>query len=170
MTLNGVTALFCVISANSGSIRAHCVKVHVRYLISWWVLVLAVTAGVFPPRLAADQTSNKQNILRRSSWPLTTLSLRVCRPSRLCRYIAAVEFSLKSVQTVLNIFVHVLFSVRRWLNIMTFRPVLEMTIVRLAIARHRWSLMQLQCCTSAILLLTARTDSCSVLAPSGVWK
>jgi len=32
-------ALFCVISANSGSFRAHCVKVHVRYLISWWVLV-----------------------------------------------------------------------------------------------------------------------------------
>jgi len=37
--LNGVMALFCVISANSGSFRAHCVKVHVRYLISWWVLV-----------------------------------------------------------------------------------------------------------------------------------
>ena len=32
-------ALFCTISANSGSFRAHCVKVHVRYLISWWVLV-----------------------------------------------------------------------------------------------------------------------------------
>jgi len=32
-------ALFCVISANLGSFRAHCVKVHVRYLISWWVLV-----------------------------------------------------------------------------------------------------------------------------------
>ena len=32
-------ALFCVISANSGSFRAHCVKVHVRYFISWWVLV-----------------------------------------------------------------------------------------------------------------------------------
>ena len=31
--------LFCVISANSGSFRAHCIKVHVRYLISWWVLV-----------------------------------------------------------------------------------------------------------------------------------
>jgi len=39
MTFNGVMALFCVISANSGSFRAHCVKVHVRYLISWWVLV-----------------------------------------------------------------------------------------------------------------------------------
>ena len=34
-------ALLCVISANSGSFRAHCVKVHVRYLISWWVLVVA---------------------------------------------------------------------------------------------------------------------------------
>jgi len=33
-------ALFCVISTNSGSFWAHCVKVHVRYLISWWVLVL----------------------------------------------------------------------------------------------------------------------------------
>jgi len=32
-------ALFCVVSAKSGSFRAHCVKVHVRYLISWWVLV-----------------------------------------------------------------------------------------------------------------------------------
>jgi len=41
MTLNGVMALFCVISTNSGSFRAHCVKVHVRYLISWWVLVKA---------------------------------------------------------------------------------------------------------------------------------
>jgi len=28
-----------VISANSGSFREHCVKVHVRYLISLWVLV-----------------------------------------------------------------------------------------------------------------------------------
>jgi len=32
--------LFCVISANSGSFWAHCVKTHVRYLISWWVLVI----------------------------------------------------------------------------------------------------------------------------------
>ena len=41
MTLNGVMALFfCVISANSGSFRVHCVKVHVRYLISWRVLVV----------------------------------------------------------------------------------------------------------------------------------
>ena len=44
MTLNGVMALFCVISANSGSFRAHCIKVHVRYLISWWVLVYQLTA------------------------------------------------------------------------------------------------------------------------------
>jgi len=35
------SALFCVISANSGSSWAHCVKVHVRYLISWWVVVCA---------------------------------------------------------------------------------------------------------------------------------
>jgi len=34
MILNGVMALFCVISANSGSFRAHCVKVHFRYLFS----------------------------------------------------------------------------------------------------------------------------------------
>jgi len=34
-----IMALFCVISANSGSFRAHCVKVHVRYVISWSVLV-----------------------------------------------------------------------------------------------------------------------------------
>jgi len=43
MTLNGVMAVILRISANSGSFRAHCVKVHVRYLISWWVLVRAVT-------------------------------------------------------------------------------------------------------------------------------
>ena len=43
MTLHGVMALFCVISANSASFRAHCVNVHVRYLISWWVLVLSLT-------------------------------------------------------------------------------------------------------------------------------
>ena len=30
---------YCVISANSGSFGAHCIKVHVCYLISWWVLV-----------------------------------------------------------------------------------------------------------------------------------
>jgi len=30
MTLNGVMALFCVISANMSGFRAHCVKVHVR--------------------------------------------------------------------------------------------------------------------------------------------
>jgi len=41
MTLNGVMALFCIISANSGSFRAHCVKIHVHYLI-WWVLVTKI--------------------------------------------------------------------------------------------------------------------------------
>jgi len=40
MTLNGVMALFSVISANWDSFRAQCAKVHVRYLISWWVLVI----------------------------------------------------------------------------------------------------------------------------------
>ena len=52
MTLNGVMALFCVISANSGSFRVHCVKVHVRYLISWWVLVYFVTEREAPSVVA----------------------------------------------------------------------------------------------------------------------
>jgi len=42
VTLNDLerrNGVFCVTSANSGSFRAHCVKVHVRYLISWWVLL-----------------------------------------------------------------------------------------------------------------------------------
>jgi len=41
--LNGLWPLFCVISANSGSFRAHCVKVHVRLYISslrWPVTVI----------------------------------------------------------------------------------------------------------------------------------
>jgi len=38
-------ALFCVILANSGSFRAYCVRVHVRYLISWWVLVFPVSVS-----------------------------------------------------------------------------------------------------------------------------
>ena len=53
MTLNSVMALFCVISANSGSFRAHCVKVHVRYLISWWVLVIQIgslSSELYPSR------------------------------------------------------------------------------------------------------------------------
>ena len=37
-------ALFFVISANSGSFRAHCIKVHVRDLMSWCVLVLVDNA------------------------------------------------------------------------------------------------------------------------------
>jgi len=40
-------ALFCVVSANSGIFRAHCVKVHVRYLIYWWVLVLFLVVLVW---------------------------------------------------------------------------------------------------------------------------
>jgi len=39
VTLNGVMVLFCIFSANSGSFQVHCVKVHIRYLICWWVLV-----------------------------------------------------------------------------------------------------------------------------------
>jgi len=44
--LNGVMGLFCVVSANSGIFRAHCVKVHVRYLIYWWVLVIIVRYAI----------------------------------------------------------------------------------------------------------------------------
>jgi len=44
-------ALFCVISANSGSFRAHCVKVHVRYLISWWVLVYGSHVSAIGPNV-----------------------------------------------------------------------------------------------------------------------
>jgi len=40
---NGVILRF--FSANSRSFRAHCVKVHVRYLISWCVLVNIVNRG-----------------------------------------------------------------------------------------------------------------------------
>jgi len=40
VTLNDLERHNGVISANSGSFRAHWVKVHVRYLISWWVLVI----------------------------------------------------------------------------------------------------------------------------------
>jgi len=41
MTLNGVIAVILRYRYFSefGSFRAHCVKVHVRCLISWWVLV-----------------------------------------------------------------------------------------------------------------------------------
>jgi len=40
MTLNGVMAVILRYFSEFGSFRAHCVKVHVRYLISWWVLVV----------------------------------------------------------------------------------------------------------------------------------
>ena len=36
-------AVILLISANSGTFRAYCVKVHVRYLICWWVLVCYLT-------------------------------------------------------------------------------------------------------------------------------
>jgi len=39
VTLNDLERRKGIISANSGSFRVHSVKVHVRYLISWWVLV-----------------------------------------------------------------------------------------------------------------------------------
>ena len=47
MTLNGVVALFCVISANSGSFREHCVKVHVRYLV--YVFAYFIKLGFADP-------------------------------------------------------------------------------------------------------------------------
>ena len=47
MTVNSVIVLFCVISANSGSFNALCVKVHIRYLISWWVLVLELWLQIY---------------------------------------------------------------------------------------------------------------------------
>jgi len=43
MTLNGVMAVILRYSSNSGIFRVHCVKVHVRCLISWWVLVVFCT-------------------------------------------------------------------------------------------------------------------------------
>ena len=43
-------ALFCVISANSGSFRAHCVKVHVRYLIPDEFLLKLGAASLRPPK------------------------------------------------------------------------------------------------------------------------
>jgi len=42
VTLNDLERRNGVISANSRSFRAHCVKVHVRYLNSWWDLVVLI--------------------------------------------------------------------------------------------------------------------------------
>jgi len=39
MTLNGVMVVILRYFSEFGSFRAHCVKVHIRYLICWWVLV-----------------------------------------------------------------------------------------------------------------------------------
>ena len=39
MTLNGVMALFCVISVNLVVFGAHCVKVHVHYLTPYELLL-----------------------------------------------------------------------------------------------------------------------------------
>ena len=47
VTLNDLERRNGVISANSGSFRAHCVKVHVRYLISWWVVVVTARRGLW---------------------------------------------------------------------------------------------------------------------------
>jgi len=41
MTLNSVMAVILRYFSEFGySFQAHCVKVHVRYLISWWVLIV----------------------------------------------------------------------------------------------------------------------------------
>ena len=60
-------ALFCIISANSGSFRAHCVRVHVRYLISWWVLVtVAINSKSFPWPVHSVQETSPNFLLRRT--------------------------------------------------------------------------------------------------------
>jgi len=85
MTLNGVMALVCVISANSASFRAHCVKIHVRYLISWWVLVRPVVsyrwvhismARAFSERLVlhVDSIMTRWKLMHDCSWILSTSS------------------------------------------------------------------------------------------------
>jgi len=66
MTLNGVMALFCVISANSGSFRAHCVKVHDRYLIS------QVTEGI----LKLETVSIAEPLQNRQRAPLMLSTLQ----------------------------------------------------------------------------------------------
>jgi len=58
-------ALFCVISANSGSFRAHCVKVHVRYLISWWVLVWLFKLCATQPTVYSITSSHFQSLVHR---------------------------------------------------------------------------------------------------------
>jgi len=73
MTLNGVMALFGVISSNPGSFRVHSVKVHVRYLISWWsdnVLSLRL-----PIWLAVHSRQFGSTWLGFSRWPLSAASL-----------------------------------------------------------------------------------------------
>jgi len=60
VTLNGVMVLFCVISANLVAFGAHCVKVHVHCLISWWVLVTIgisskLFSGMYTPYQKAPQ-------------------------------------------------------------------------------------------------------------------
>jgi len=107
MTLNGVMALFCVISANSGSFRAHCVKVHVRYLISWWVLVHlgSVTArhyssGRQPNFAALNRGRYLYSAGRPSRWAmahilvvfLLTAYINICVP-KFKKSITQVDFS-----------------------------------------------------------------------------
>ena len=89
MTTNGVMALFCVISANSGSFRAHCVKVHVRYLISWWVLVLVswscsffhilfLMTSIHSVTVVLSPTLSSQNVIGRQ-YPGEAVSRELCQ-------------------------------------------------------------------------------------------
>jgi len=64
MTLNGIMALFCVISANLVAFGAHCVIVHVRYLISWWVLVCSICVLIlYVPFLPRDAMLARYNAM-----------------------------------------------------------------------------------------------------------
>jgi len=94
-------ALFCVISANSGSFRAHRVIVHVRYLISWWVLVLTV---IIP------YCANFRLILHRlpKKWPAVQSSISSIRLWIYCNKIWQTAFDVLAnlVATVACIISH----------------------------------------------------------------
>ena len=62
MTLNGVMALFCVISTNSGSFRAHCVNVHVRYSSpDEFLLLLLVKCSLIWSKMPALQDKEERS-------------------------------------------------------------------------------------------------------------
>jgi len=88
MTLNGVMALFCVISANSGSFRANCVKVHVRYLISWWVLVMLYRGKSNSPRV--PERSLRRGVTSATSTHRQDTGVTTCT----CRHLNSSRHSL----------------------------------------------------------------------------